>query len=360
MKKFLSFSVLLSLFASCKNKTEPIQPVAETITESVYASGIVKTNRQYQVFPMVNGIIKEMLVTEGSLVKQGDPLMRLSNVTARLNSENAGIAAEYSAFSANTDRMNQAKIDIELAKARLDNETSLLDRQKNLWKEGIGTRNELDSRQLSFTNAQKALEASRLRLSDLERQIIFQEKQARKNAEIARSTSGDFTITSETGGKVYSVYKEKGEMVNTQTPVALIGDASGFFLELQVDEYDVTRIVKGQKVLLTMDSYRGQVFEAVIRKIDPIMNAQSKSFTVEADFTRPPGLLYPNLTAEANIIIKVKENAITIPRSYLLNDSTVMLASKEKRKVVTGLKDYTKAEIVKGLSPADQLIKPVQ
>ena len=90
------------------------------------------------------------------------------------------------------------------------------------------------------------------------------------------------------------------------------------------------------------------------------MNAQSKSFTVEADFIHPPASLYPNLTTEANIVIKVKEKALTIPRSYLLNDSTVMLANKEKRKVITGLKDYLKAEIIKGLSPTDQLIKPVQ
>jgi multidrug efflux pump subunit AcrA (membrane-fusion protein) len=360
MTKFFSIPLFCFLVISCKSKTEQIQPTTETITESVYASGIVKTNKQYQVYPMVNGIIKEMLVTEGSLVKPGDPLMRLSNITARLNSENAKIAADYSAFSANTDKINQAKIDIDVAKAKLDNEASLLERQKNLWKEGIGTHNELDSRQLSFTNAQKAYDATRLRLSDLERQIQFQEKQAKKNVEISNNTSGDFTVKSEISGKVYSVYKEKGEMVNTQTPIALIGDAAGFYLELQVDEYDITRIVKGQKVLLNMDSYKGQVFEAVVRKIDPIMNAQSKSFTVEADFIHPPASLYPNLTTEANIVIKVKKNALTIPRSYLVNDSTVMLANKEKRKVTTGLKDYLKAEIIKGLSPTDQLIKPVQ
>ena len=77
-----------------------------------------------------------------------------------------------------------------------------------------------------------------------------------------------------------------------------------------------------------MDSYKGQVFEAVIEKIDPLMNERSRSFTVEARFTTRPPSLYPNLTAEANIIIRTKENAITIPRAYLLNDSTVVLADK--------------------------------
>ena len=309
---------------------------------------------------MVNGIIKEMLVTEGSMVKQGDPLMRLSNVTARLNSENARIALDNTSQQANADKINQLKIDIEVAKAKLDNEASLLEKQKNLWNEGIGTRNDLDLRQLSYTNILNAYKAAQLRLSDLEKQILFQQKQSQKLVEISNTAAGDFTIKSDINGKVYSVYKEKGEMVNTQTPIALLGDAKAFYLELQVDEYDITRILIGEKVLLSMDSYKGKVFEAVIRKIDPLMNAQSKSFTVEADFIQPPPSLYPNLTTEANIIIKVKENAITIPRNFLLNDSTVTLANKEKRKITTGLKDYLKVEIVSGLTTSDQLIKPAQ
>jgi multidrug efflux pump subunit AcrA (membrane-fusion protein) len=159
-------------------------------------------------------------------------------------------------------------------------------------------------------------------------------------------------------GKVYNVLKEAGEMVNTQSPVAIIGDASGFMIELQVDEYDITRVIVGQKVLLSMDSYKGEVFEAVVTKIDPIMNEQTKTFKVEAAFVDPPPTLYPNLTTEANIIIKVKEKALTIPRSFLIDDNYVMLSNKEKRKVIVGMKDYEKAEIVSGLTKDDVILKP--
>jgi multidrug efflux pump subunit AcrA (membrane-fusion protein) len=109
-----------------------------------------------------------------------------------------------------------------------------------------------------------------------------------------------------------------------------------------------------------MDSYKGQVFEGVVDKIDPIMNAQSKSFTVEASFVNPPATLYPNLTTEANIIISVKEKALTIPRTYLVDDNYVILSSKEKRKVTTGLKDYQKVEILDGLKATDIILKPAQ
>ena len=149
-------------------------------------------------------------------------------------------------------------------------------------------------------------------------------------------------------------------MVNPQTPLAIIGDATHFLLELQIDEYDIAKIKLGQKVLVTMDSYKGRIFEATISKIDPLMDPHSKSFTVEAEFVNQPPVLYPNLTVEANIIIATKENALTIPRNYLVNDSLVLI-SKDKTKVVTtGLKDYQKVEIIKGITANDIIYKPQQ
>ena len=127
---------------------------------------------------------------------------------------------------------------------------------------------------------------------------------------------------------------------------------------MQIDEYDVAKVKPGQKVLLVMDSYKGEVFEAIVSKVNPIMNERSKSFTIEAQFVKQPALLYPNLTAEANIVIETKQDALTIPRSYLLNDSQVLVGKDKKQQVVTGLKDYQKVEILKGIKATDFIYKP--
>ena len=349
-----------TLLYSCSNKDEKIHPVEEKITESVYASGIIKSKNQNQAFATVPGIIKEIYVTEGDKVKKGDKLMLISNTTAQLNTESAGIAAEYSSLPFNKDKLNELKIAIDLANDKMANDASLLDKQNNLWKQGIGTRNDVDQRELALKNSTTAYNSAKLRYNEMEKQLEFQDKQSKKTLEISKHLSEDYIIKSEVDGKVFSVLKEKGEMANVQAPLALIGDESGFYLELQVDEYDIARVIPGQRILLNMDSYKGQVFEGTVEKIDPAMNPQSKSFTVEARFTSPPPTLYPNLTTEANIIIRVKDKALTIPRSYLTDDGYVMLASKEKRKVNTGLKDYQKVEITGGLTTADEIIKPAR
>ena len=191
------------------------------------------------------------------------------------------------------------------------------------------------------------------------KQLKFNAQQSKNNLAISKENESDFTIRSEINGKVYSIYKETGEMVNPQTPLALVGDANSFLLELQVDEYDIAKIKEGQRVLVSMDSYKGQVFEAKVSKIYPAMNEHSKSFSVEAVFINQPPIMYPNLTVEGNVVVQAKERVVVIPRNYLINDSLVLISKNKTKVVKTGLKDYQKVEIINGLSPNDIIYKPL-
>ena len=351
----------LIVFCACNsNKKELTSPVVQNITESVYASGVVKSRNQYDVFSTVSGIVAQKLVTEGDTVHKGDIIITLVNETPKLSSENARIAAIYSSIPFNADRLKQLKINIGLARAKMQNDSALYRRQQNLWQEGIGSRNELEQRELAWKNSADAYQAALLQYNNLKKEIDFTAQQSLKNLQISNSLSKDYTIRARQDGKVYNILKEPGEMVNPQTPVAVIGDINEFVVKLQVDEYDIGKIKLGQKVFLSMDSYRGQVFEATVTKVQPIMDNRSRSFEVEAVFTSRPPRLYPNLTVEANILITTKEKALTIPRTYLMGENYVLLESGEKRKVVTGLKDYQRVEIISGLSKDDRIQKPPQ
>ncbi|WP_187263542.1 efflux RND transporter periplasmic adaptor subunit [Pontibacter beigongshangensis] len=352
--------LLWQLVTSCKDKQESTQPTVEAISESVYASGIVKSKNQYQLFPTVSGIIQQVLVTEGDVVQQGAPLLEIDSKAAQLSTENARLAAEYARVGANAEKLNELQAAIDLARSKMHNDSLLLVRQRNLWASQIGTRVELEQRELAFQNAVTAYRSAILRYNDLKKQLDFAARQSQKNLQISQTMTDDYTIKSETNGKVYSILKEKGEMVSPQSPVAVIGDADEFVLELQVDEYDIARIKPGQRVLLNLDSYKGQVFEAEVYKINPAMNERTRSFTVEASFTTTPPSLYPNLTTEANIIIQTKKDALTIPREYLIDGSFVQTENEERLKVSTGLKDYQKVEILDGLTEEDIILKPAR
>jgi HlyD family secretion protein len=354
----LHFIPLLFMLFSCQKKQEKIQPTMQGITQSVYASGVVKSKNQYKVFSSVNGLVNDILVSEGDVVKKGDVLVKINNTTAQLNVENARLTANYNAANANEEKLNELQITINLAKAKMDEDAALQQRQQNLWNENIGTKNELEQRQLAYKNSATAYEAAKLKYAQAQKQTQFQEKQSKKNVELSSAITNEYIIKSNTNGKVYSVLIKKGEMVNTINPVAIVGNDTNFIIELQVDEYDITNIKIGQKILLHLDSYKGKVFEAAVTKINPILNEKTKSFLIEANFITQPAIVVPYLTCEANIIIATKEKAILIPRNYLLEGDSVWIEPNKKKKVTIGLKDYEKVEILSGISATDFILKP--
>ena len=348
---------MLALF-SCKKKPETIQVQVEDITESVYASGTIKSANQYQVFSTVNGILKNALVSEGDTVNTNTVLFSVFNQVVSLNRENANLNAEYASLQGNQTKLEDAKISIDLARKKMREDSVLLVRQSNLWKQEIGSKLELEQRELAYRNSANAYQSAVLKRKDLERQLRFSAQQSNNNLRISKQLETDYRITSQHQGKVYSILKKEGELVNTLTPLAIIGDANTFILELQVDEYDIASIALGMQVLVSLDSYRDSVFEAVVSKIYPIMNERSKTFTVEAQFVRQPKKLFPNLSVEANIVLQKKQKTICIPRKYLINDSFVLNAAGQKIEVKTGLKDYSKVEIISGISEGEVLILP--
>jgi RND family efflux transporter MFP subunit len=178
------------------------------------------------------------------------------------------------------------------------------------------------------------------------------------NLKISEKSQSDFEVKSAFSGELFDVLVKEGTLITSQMPLAVIGEKNKYLLELDVDENDMVKVILGQKIVVTLDSYKGKVFEAKVDKIYPIMDERSRTFKIEAHFDNPPAKLYPNLTAEANIIIQTKKNALTIPKSYLIDDKFVLVNENEKRQVKIGLNDYQNVEILEGLTAGETIYKP--
>ena len=100
---------------------------------------------------------------------------------------------------------------------------------------------------------------------------------------------------------------------------------------------------------VTLDSYGEQAFEAKVTRIVPFMDERSRTFKVEAKFVERPPTLFPNLTAEASIVLQVKENALRIPASYVVDDAFVLTGADTRTAVKLGLRDMQFVEVVSGI-----------
>lgn len=358
-KKAICLSIAILAFA-CADSVKPIKPQVSSVSESIYASGILKSKNQYEVFSPVSGIIDTIFVVEGDTVKKGSPLFKVINDVQRLNQENAALAADFSDMRSNQGKLREAKLLIDVSRSKMQNDSLMFTRQRKLWLQQIGSKSEFEQKELAYQNSKAAYLSSIIRYNDLDRELRLNAAQTKRNLVISRRIASDYTVKSEISGIVYRLAKETGESVGTQAAVAIIGDLNNFILEMQVDEYDILKIRQGLSVQVTLDSYAGEAFEAKVTKINPIMDQQTRTFLVEAEFVNPPKKLYPNISFEANIVLATKKRAMLVPRNYVLDDSLVFKRNGEKTVVRTGLKDYQKIEILSGLSADDELILPPQ
>lgn len=356
----LSMSILFCLFSCKKESKNSFQVQAGEVTESVYASGVVKAENQYTVYPTVNGVLQKIMVTAGQNISKGQSLFQIESEKAQLNTDNARLAYEISQGNSQyiQDKIAEMELKVQTAKDKLALDESIYNRTKNARQYDGISEVEFQKTELAYKNSKSAYFSVQKQLAQLKTQLQNEQSRNQINLKISQKSQSDFTIKSVFSGELYDVLVKEGTLVSPQTPLAIIGKKNAYILELDVDENDMVRIVLGQRILVTMDSYKGQLFEATVDKIYPIMDERSRTFKIEAHFIKPPKKLFPNLTAEANIIIQTKSNVITIPKKYLIDNEYVLVNGEEKRKVTIGLSDYQNAEITQGLQIGETIYLP--
>jgi len=351
--------VVLLSGSSCRKERDTIKPTLQPITESVYSSVTIQPDSFYAVYASVSGLVDHCLVTEGDLIKREEGLMQIISTTADLAAENQRL--EWQQVKANYDGqatvLREISSEVSAAQLAFQHDSINFARQKRLFTQKIGSASEYERRKLAY-------ETSLLRLNSLQNnyertrdELETRLTQARNQYENSLIKHQDHTVKSMIDGKVYALLKKPGELVSPQEPIAYVGSADRFVIEMQVDEIDITHIRYGQNVLIVLDAYEGQWFEAKISKIFPRMEPRLQTFQVEALFTSQPPVLYAGLTGEANIIIKTKEEAITIPLEYLQEDHQVQ-TTEGWEPVTTGLQNLEFVEITTGLDTNCTLIKP--
>lgn len=354
-----SIMIILFLFKSCAKKEEKILPVLTNITESVYASAIIQPDSLYSAFASVNGIVEKVLVEEGDLVNKGTPIMQIINSNPKLVSENARLAYNLAQknYSGNADILSNIEKEIDAAELTYKNDSVNFFRQQHLWDFKIGSKAEYDARKLAYQLSGNNLSMLKNKYARTKNELSVQLNQAKNNYLNTLNTTEDFTVKSEINGKVYSLYKEIGEIVTPAAPVAAIGNAKDFVIELLIDEVDIVKIELGQAVFVSLDSYQNQIFKAEISKIYPKKDERNQTFLVEAIFEEPPTKLYAGLAGEANIVVKKKEKALTIPKDYIVEGNTVK-TEKGLVQVEVGLQSMDTVEILSGISSSTWIYKP--
>ena len=354
---FITCILLLSL--SCSNEKDKILPTEQALTEAVYSSVTIQPDSLYQVYSIVSGLLDVILVEEGDLVSKNDCLFQIINNTPKINSQNAKLALNLAQenFKGKAAILKSIADEIEAAQLKYKNDSINFYRQKNLWDQRIGSKAEYDTKKLNYQLASNQLKLLKDKYDRTKTELQTVLNQAENNYKTASIAFKDYTVNSKIDGKVYALYKEPGELVTTMEPLASIGSATRFIIELLVDEVDIVRIHLNQDVLINLDAYDNIIFKGKVSKIYPKKDERNQTFTVEAVFTEQPKVLYPGLSGEASIIIAKKEQVLTIPKSYLLDTNKVRTA-EGLVEIETGLQNMDYIEVLSGINKDTFIYKP--
>ncbi|WP_340074729.1 efflux RND transporter periplasmic adaptor subunit [Leptobacterium sp. I13] len=329
------------------------------MVESVYASVTVQPDSLYEVYSAVGGILDKNLVEENDTVLVGTPILQVINNTPKLNTENARLALELAQknYKGSATLLTQLETEIKTALLQYQNDSINYFRQKNLWEQNIGTKETFDAKKLRYELSANTLRLLKSRYKTTKNELQSALEQAKNNYKTALITTDDYTVASKINGTVYALYKNPGESITTQQPLASIGRTDTFVIEMLVDEVDIVKVAIGQPVLVTLEAYNATVFEAIVHKIYPKKDERSQTFTVEAVFKGQPDVLYPGLSGEGNIIIAKKENVLTIPKVYLIGTNQVKTA-RGVITIVTGLHNMDVVEVISGINKETHIYKP--
>jgi len=360
MIKKIVVAILLSFsFFSCSGKKEKTNPIKRDITESVYSSVTIQPDSLYQVYSIVAGILDKNLVEEGDLVSKNKPISQIINNTPKLNTQNAKLSLDLARenYHGSADILSAIEDEIVAGTLQYKNDSINFFRQKNIWKQNIGSKVEYDTKKLKYQLSSNNLNLLKSKYNRTKNELKTALKQAENNYKTALIATKDFTVKSKINGKVYSLNKNQGEIISTMKPIATIGSATDFIIEMLVDEVDIVRINKNQKVIITLDAYKAEIFTGKVTKIYPKKDARNQTFLVEALFDEAPKTLYPGLSGEANIIIENRKDVLTIPKEYLIEKNKVKTDGGEVT-IETGLQNMDFVEVISGINEETNIYKP--
>ena len=289
----------------------------------------------------------------------GQVIFSVRDVQSSSLANNARLAYEMAQrnYTGEVNLLEDLKLELGDAQSKRASDSTNFERTKKLYNEGLVTSLEFEQSELTFKASKTRCGLITNKIARSKKDLKNSLSQAQNNYNSSLSRSDDAFVRNRIAGTVYDVYKEPGEFVSMQEPVAMIGSKDDFILKMRIDEVDITKVKLGQSIIVSLEAYKKKTFKAKITRISPKMDAQTQTFEIEGAFIDAPENLFMGLTGEGNIIILESKDAVVIPLEYLMDGNSVRTEAGTIQ-VKTGAKSLSHVEIISGLNEGDVILKP--
>lgn len=290
-----------------------------------------------EVVSRVSGVLREVKVNLGQVVRKGD-------VLAILETAQVGSAKVQYLTSREAAALSQATYDRTLrltqekaapAKSELENRTALQQAKANLM--------DAEQKLHNFGFSDESIEQI-AKLSDTSNRL-----------EILAPIEGSITLWDAT----------PGEAVEPITHLFTIVDARTMWLWIDVYEADVASVAVGQPVTFTISGTKQPEFSGKVTSVGMEVNPITRTTRVRADLTNAGGRLRANQFGRARVRVEPEHEALVVPATAIQDDGKVQQvflplpdgASFRPQLVVTTPTDSSdRVEVVSGLRSGQRVV----
>jgi HlyD family secretion protein len=361
------------------------EPRIGSIVRGVIAVGRVEPRTRVDVKSKANGIIMKLHVDVSDTVRAGDVLVELDKEILEARLEEAEARLQQARGSVETAKANVARIGVEKKDPELDFAARNWERAKRLFEDKIVSEDERDQAKDRHEKARHRIEVLDSQLSVAQAEVTVAEgklKEFQAQAELARQELLEATIVSPIDGVVLHRYLEEGDSVSSirvaggnATIIMTLGDLSELYVDGEVDEVDVGKIIAEQKIRpdlaarVTIESFRERTFSGRVARIAPLGLEDSNgiiTFEVRITLENPERLLLANMTAISQIVLEEKKDVLLLSQGALVTEKGARYAylvdpatgQRRRQEVQTGISDGSLVEISSGLKPGQKVLIP--
>lgn len=339
----------------------------------VRLNGQVVPIQVVQISPEEGGIVREKVVEEGTRVRKGDVILRLSNSSLDLQILNAEAElAEKQNLLRNTqitmqqdqlnNRTEQATLDMDCErKLRAYKQNSRLYNEKLISQEEF-----LKSREdYDLARRKQLLIGQRLNQDSLYRHVQMEQMEdnlqnMRKNVLLVRERKNKLEVRSNIDGELGLLDVELGQNIQAGQNIGQINDLSDFKIETNIDEHYIDRVRAGLTATITRD---GKQYQLRVRKVYP--EVRNGSFRTDFVFegTRPEQMR-SGQTYYVELALGKSSQATLIPRGTFFQTTGgnwifVLDRSNKKayrRNISIARQNPQYYEVTEGLEPGERVI----
>jgi HlyD family secretion protein len=342
--------------------------------DATHFASITRSSQRYD-----QGRILSM-VSDGAIVKEGDFIMQYDTSTAQKeidDSQNAldQAQADYKSTMAGIES-NMKQLENAYQNQQYTFESNKLTYELAKFEADIRKR----EMELTFKKSELALELAKMRIDSqnvIDKATVgradLRVKQAERRLVNARQWLSDLTVRSPKSGLV--VYREivsasgrqkikVGDSPYPGQELMTIPDLSEMKVKTTINEVDVSRVRRGQPVLISLDALPGPIFTGKVSSIATLArrvgDSEVKVFDVEVIVDGEHSELKPGMTAQCSIVTGKIPNVLSVPLESVFDkgDTTVVYVKKhgwERRPVRIGSKNSDFVIIENGVEPGEMV-----